>query len=263
MLGCFHAPPGDESPDRLPLRLLKLTLKAALAHAQHFRQLGNRRRVAQPLIDDVGQPYSYVSEEVWTYETGYRFQSRDNRATFAATAFYNVYDNPQFFLETQPGNRFSIEVVNLPEGVTYGAEFEGRAVVAEALTVFGSLGLLHTEITESTASNPQLVGNRFGKDPDVTASLGFVWTPTGAPYFSLDGKATYVGESFNDFNNVSDEIIGGYTLVDVGVNFERDGLKARIFVNNLLDETGLTALIDNFAAVTPPRTGGLSVTAKF
>ena len=210
-----------------------------------------------------GQPYSFESEEVWSYEAAYRFQSKDNRFTFAATGFYNVYDNPQFFLETQPGNRFSIQVVNLPEGETYGAEFEGRAAVTKSLTLFGGLGLLETEITQSTAANPQLQGNRFGKDPDVTATAGFVWKPASVPYVSVDGKATFVGESFNDFDNVQDEIIGGYTLVDLGVGYERDGLKARLFVNNLFDETGLTTRVGDFAAVTPPRTGGFSLTARF
>ncbi|MEM7426971.1 MAG: TonB-dependent receptor [Pseudomonadota bacterium] len=211
----------------------------------------------------LGLPYTYESETVWTFETAYRLQTPDNRFTFAATAFYNLYDNPQFFLETQPGNRFSLQVVNLPKGETYGAEFEGRAKVTDEFLLFAGLGLLETEITRSTAANPQLKGNRFGKDPDVTGNIGFVWTPEAAPDFSLDGKASYIGSSFNDFNNFRAEKIGDYALVDLGATYTYHALELRAFIKNLFDVTGRTQRVGGFAAVTPPRTAGVSATARF
>jgi len=214
-----------------------------------------------------GQPYEFESERVWTYETTYRYVSRNQRYAFGVTAFYNDYEDPQFFLELQPGNRFSVQVVNLPASKTYGAELEGQAQFSDQLRLFGSLGLLETEITESIATNPALVGNRIGKDPDVTASAGFVWTPAFVQGVTFDGKVTYVSEFFNDFNNDPLTEAGGYALVDLGLTYRVDGIEARAYVNNVGDETGVTSRVISapfsFAEITPPRTFGLSFKAEF
>ncbi|MEM9359375.1 MAG: TonB-dependent receptor [Pseudomonadota bacterium] len=212
-----------------------------------------------------GVPYTYESETVWTYEAAYRFASQDKRYSFAATAFYNDYTNPQFFLERVPGNRFTIDVVNLPEGSSYGVEFEGKARVSPSLTLFGSLGLLRTEVTESISTNPALEGNRFGKDPNATVAAGFVYSPEVIPGLSFDAKFSYVGNYFNDFNNFEAEEVGGYGLVDLGLSYSWKGLEGRIFVQNLTDQVGQTAQVSGgtFAEVTPPRTFGVSVKAKF
>jgi len=210
-----------------------------------------------------GEPFEFDSETVWTLETGYRFESLDGRYSLAATGFYNFYDDPQFFLETVPGDRFSIEVVNLPKGETYGLELEGRAALTRELTAQVGIGLLETKITESTDANEDLEGNRFGKDPGATVTAGIVWRPDFVPGLSLDGRVTYIGESFNDFNNESNEKIGDYTLVDVGLSYFYGPVEGRLFLNNIFDKTGLTTRVGDFAAVTPPRTFGAALTVRF
>lgn len=209
------------------------------------------------------EAYEYDSERVWTFEAGYRFESAQGRYSLAATGFYNLHDDPQFFLETQPGDRFSIQVVNLPEGESYGFELEGRAAVTDELTLRAGIGLLRTEITESTDTNPALEGNRFGKDPEYTFNAAAVWRPDAVPGLSLDSAFTYIGEADNDFNNVSGEEIGSYALFDVGASYEFGAFEGRLFVKNLFDRTGLTTRVGQFAAVTPPRTFGIALTARF
>ncbi len=266
----FNVPPvlqtdRDTETVGLPLIGLKLDVDETQSVSVTARKGWNEGGASVNFF--TGQPYTFESEEVWTYEAGYRLESQDKRYSFGATTFFSKYDNPQFFLETQPGNRFSIQVVNLPKGETYGAEFEGEAAVTDSLTLRAGVGLLETEITEAPAGNPQLKGNHFGKDPDITAFLGFVWNPAWKPNFSFDGKVAFIGQSFNDFNNRPAEKIGDYTIVDLGLSYERGPITGRAFVNNVFDETGLTALVisgaSNFAAVTPPRTAGFSLTARF
>jgi len=209
------------------------------------------------------QPFTYDSEEVWTYEATYRFVSRDQRTSLSATAFFSDYDNPQFFLQTLPGNLASTLVVNLPEAETYGLELEAKTTVLDALHLFAGIGLLETEVTESIATRPDLVGNRIGKDPEMTASAGFVWTPQFIRGLSVDGRISYIGAFFNDFNNLPDQDIGDYALADFGVSYRFGGLEARGFVNNATDEAGINSLVTTFGEVTPPRTYGLSLTAEF
>ncbi|MEO0328404.1 MAG: TonB-dependent receptor [Pseudomonadota bacterium] len=209
-----------------------------------------------------GMPYTFESERVWTYEATYRFVAADQNVSFGATAFYNDYTNPQFFLETVPGNRFSIQVENLDKSRTYGLELDGRAALNEEFSVFGSLGLLETEVTRSSV-NPALVGNTIGRDPNITASAGFVWSPANVPGWTLDGKVSYIGEFFNDFNNLATQEIGDYAIVDLGATFKHNGFEGRVFVNNLTDETGVNARVGTLAEVTTPRTFGVSLSKDF
>lgn len=210
-----------------------------------------------------GQPYTFRSERVWTYEATYRFVSVDQRISIGATAFYSDYTNPQFFLELQPGNRFSIQVVNLGASETYGLEMDAKAVLNDQIRIFGGLGLLKTKVTRSIPTNPALEGNRIGKDPNVTVSAGFVWTPVFLDGLSVDGKIAYIGNFFNDFNNLPDQKIGDYALVDLGISYEFKGVTGRFFIQNLTNETGLTTLVSQVAEVTPPRTFGLSIKGTF
>ena len=209
------------------------------------------------------QPITFESERVWTYEGAYRYVSADQRTQFSATAFYSVYDDPQFFLQLTPGSLASTIVVNLPESETYGLEIEARTSLADTLNVFVSLGILQTEVTESIATRPDLLGNRIGKDPERSATLGFDWNPLALPNLTLNGQVSYIGSFFNDFNNLPDQEIGDYTLVDFGAAYQFDQLQLRAFVNNVTDEAGGNALVTNFREVTLPRTFGLAITKRF
>ena len=209
------------------------------------------------------QPFTYESEDVWTYEATYRFVSQDQNTTFSATAFYSDYNNPQFFLQTVPGALASTLVVNLPAAETYGLELEAQTTLLEQLQLFASFGLLETEVTESIATRPDLVGNRIGKDPDVTLSAGFVWNPDFVEGLSADGRVSYIGAFFNNFNNLPNEDIGDYALIDFGLSYRFRNIEARAFMNNAADEAGVNSLVTQFGEVTPPRTYGFSLTAEF
>lgn len=209
------------------------------------------------------QPITFQSERVWTYEAAYRIVSGDQRTSFSATAFFSDYDNPQFFLQVTPGALASTIVVNLPASQTYGVELEAATTLADELKLSASFGFLETEVTDSIASRPDLVGNRIGKDPDITATAGFDWTPTFAPGLSVNGQVSYVGAFFNDFNNFPDQEIGDYALVDLGLSYAFEHFEARAFVNNVTDEAGVNALVTQFGEVTLPRTFGISLTGRF
>lgn len=210
-----------------------------------------------------GAPYQYESETVSTFESTYRHTALGGRLNVGATAFYNLFDDPQFYAELVPGNRASLQVVNQRKGVSYGVEFDASWRVNDRLQLSGSLGLLDTEITEASAITPTIEGNTFGQDPNLTASLGAVFRIND--YLSIDGRVTYRGESFNDFNNISADKVGDYTIVDLGVTTEYRNFKLRGYVNNLFDETGVTRFISNqqYADVTDPLTAGLTITARW
>ena len=209
-----------------------------------------------------GQPYTFDSERVWTFETAYRSQWLDGRATLNVTAFYNLHDDPQLYIQRAAGNLTSLEVVNAPEGRSYGLEVEASARVAPSLMLTAGVGLLRTEVTEAPTGNPAIDGNRFGRDPSFTGSVGAVWTPL--PGLSMDGRVSYVSGYYSDVNNLSAERVGDYVLVDAGVSYTYGSLTTRLYVNNLTDELAYTRRIsNNYADLTPPRTVGVEATVRF
>ena len=209
-----------------------------------------------------GMPYTFESESVTTAEVTYRSTALQGSATYGITAFYNWHDNPQLFAELVPGNRATLQVINQPEAISYGLEFDGTWQASDRLFFDASLGLLGTEITEAQLSNLALKGNSLGQDPAITLSVGTVYQLSD--FWSLDGRVTYRGESENDFNNVPGAEVGDYWLVDVGAtgDFEND-LSVRVAVTNLFDELGVNRFIGSFADVTPPRTVSLTATKRF
>ncbi|MEO0622195.1 MAG: TonB-dependent receptor [Pseudomonadota bacterium] len=210
-----------------------------------------------------GQPYQYDSERVWTAETTYRAELSSPRLTFGATAFYNHFDNPQFFAELVPGNRGTLQIINQDRGRSFGAEIEVRWAATDVLTFDASLGLLQTEITRADANTPQLEGNSFGQDPTVTASLGAAYQPTD--WLRLDGRVTYRGESENDFNNIPGQEVGDYVIVDLGATASYGNADLRAFVRNATNADGITRRLagNTFVDVTEPLLAGVTLTLRF
>ncbi|WP_306114840.1 MULTISPECIES: TonB-dependent receptor [unclassified Roseovarius] len=210
-----------------------------------------------------GQPFTYDSESVVTTEVTYRQEAADGRYEFGITGFYNEFDDPQLYAELVPGNRASLQVINQEEGRSYGLELDGSIQATDRLRLSGSLGLLETEITKPQTGNPGLNGNSFGQDPSLTLSIGADYAFNSV--WSMDTRATYRGESYNDFNNIAADKVGDYWIVDVGVTARKGNTEFRGYVKNLFDETGVTRFVAGrtFADVTDPMTIGLTMTTRW
>jgi len=208
-----------------------------------------------------GAPYTFESENLWTLEATWRGNRMNERLRFGVTAFYNRFDDPQVFGPTVPGNRLSLQVFNQAEGESYGLEIDVDWQATADLSVNAALGLLKTEITRASPFTPGVTGNSFGQDPEVTASLGAVWSPSLD--WQVDGRITYVGQAFNDFLNTPGTRIGDYVTVDVGVSRFFGQAELRADITNLFDETGKTRRIGADADVIAPRTLAVSLTRRF
>jgi iron complex outermembrane recepter protein len=212
-------------------------------------------------------PYEeYQAEEVWTYEVAYRTAMLNKRLTVGVTAFYNDYKDKQFAITSPSQQGPIIRIFNQPEAESYGFEFESKYAVARDLDVWGNFGVLHTEINKVTAgTSPTVLGNDFGQDPSFSIGLGATWRPV--ENLELYGKGVYVDDYFNDFENATLNVAGGYYLLDIGASYQFSFAKARVFVNNVTDEAALSSVIRNVAApnatLLDPRTFGASLEVKF
>jgi iron complex outermembrane receptor protein len=207
-------------------------------------------------------PYEeYKAEEVWTYEAAYRTAMMNNRLQLGITAFYNDYKDKQFAITSQQ----AIRIFNQPDAESYGLEFEGKYAVTSALDVMGGFGLLHTEIKDiSATTTADILGNDFGQDPSYSVSLGAAWRPV--ENLELYARGVYVDDYYTDFVNHFSSIAGGYTLVDIGASYQLGNATARVFVNNVTDETAYSTLLLSGApnaTLLDPRTFGASLELKY
>lgn len=207
----------------------------------------------------------YKAEKVWTYEAAYRTAMMRDRLKLGVTAFFNEYEDKQFAI-SNPSSA-PPRIFNEPEAESYGVEVEAKFAATPTLDLTGGFGILHTRINKVTAlTQSQVVGNDFGQDPSYSVSLGGAWRP--ADKLELYAKGVYVDDYFTDFRNASVNVAGGYTLVDIGASYQLgEHWLARIFVNNVTDETAVTNLIRDTAQpnafLLDPRTFGASMELKF
>jgi iron complex outermembrane receptor protein len=208
-------------------------------------------------------PYEeYKAEEVWTYEAAYRVALMNDRLRLGVTAFYNDYEDKQFAVVSQQ----AIRIFNEPEAESYGVELEAKYGVTRDLDVWSSFGVLHTEINAISATTPiAILGNDFGQDPSYTVSLGAAWRPV--ENLELYTRGVYVDDYYTDFVNFPVNVAGGYYIVDIGASYQFGNAKARVFVNNVTDETAVTSVLINSnppnATLLDPRTFGASLEVKF
>src|SRR3546814_13066610 len=85
----------------------------------------------------------------------------------------------------------SYVVRNADEAVTYGAELGARWRALPELELFGSVGLLQTEIT--SYPGPGVEGNDLTRSPAFTAAIGAPYLPDSGFDSSADARcsATY------------------------------------------------------------------------
>jgi iron complex outermembrane receptor protein len=201
---------------------------------------------------------------VWTYEAAYRTAMMNNRLRIGVTAFYNDYKDKQFAVTASQ----VLRIFNEPDAESYGLELEGKYAVTPNLDVWGGFGLLHTEIKEISATTaaaaPAILGNDFGQDPSYSLSLGVAWRPV--KNLELTARGVYVDDYYTDFVNHVSSVAGGYTLVDVGASYQLGNATARVFVNNVTDETAYSTLLMSGApnaTLLDPRTFGASLELKY
>jgi iron complex outermembrane receptor protein len=219
---------------------------------------------------------TYIKPEtVNAYEIGGKGRFLDHSLTASAAIFYYDYSNQQL-QDTRPGPVSFL--VNAPKSEVYGAEAETTYRVIPALTLRGSFGYLHATYKELTLQDTDLAGNRLPFAPTWTGQLGFDWNIVNIAggELALSPTANFVSRQFfSPFNNVnaaasgqdnSELQQGGYSKVNASLNWTRDKILVRAWVDNLFDREVYSYGLDlrgagfpyNFLVPSTPRTFGLS-----
>ena len=206
-------------------------------------------------------PVEYGSDMVENTEFGLKSEFGDGRILFNAVYYEMTWEDMQIEV-TDPASSygwapFQIVVANVGTGDIKGFDMEFKALITENLEV----GMNYTDIQDAEVSAPPTY-------PDSRSDTGFVDSgldpTTPLPLFADQSYSLYaeytgidlfggsgalrlqhnsVGESLNQLTNgaASPRLTqGDYKVTDLIFSYQKDSWGARLYVNNISDERGIT-----------------------
>ncbi|WP_240075498.1 TonB-dependent receptor [Eikenella corrodens] len=138
--------------------------------------------------------YTYQPEYINNIELYTRWRTPDRRLELSGNLFANRYKDMQLPFYLGPS---SVVIRNANSVQTYGAEMQAGWQALDSLRLTAGLGLLHTDIRRYPGSG--IEGNRLGRAPRYTATLGVTWKhPSG---WEAGGDARFSGGYYSAANN--------------------------------------------------------------
>lgn len=247
--------------------------------------------------DDLFQVVVFDPEFLVSYEAGWRSQWLDGKFTLNGTAFFSDYRDQQVSFTDAQG--FSV-TANAGDTVLYGLELSADYQATPNWNIYGSLGLLETDVrefvlAEEIEDNPDtpeneaqgeinLAGNDLEQSPAVSFTLGTSYRHDSGLFGSI--SLNYRSSAESDILNLGpEELLNGLTervepsaLMNARVGYEIGNFRLTAFATNLLNENdpenirlGTSATLITPGAPAPfpqfvarqPRTFGVSLDASF
>lgn len=221
---------------------------------------------------------SYKPEKLNAYEVGLKTEWLDHRLRLNAAGFLYKYSNMQVQEVELGGN----ETLNAAAATIYGVDTDFAASVTSNLTIEGSLSYLHGRYTKYpnaqgyTASPLQGGSFTFDADgrttlfsPASSGNVGFTYTiPSVVGEFKSNATVTYQERIYTSADNRLQ--IPGYALLNGSVAWSphnNPAWEVRAWTKNLTNKLYFSSRDESatgdFQVYAPPRTFGISVTAKY
>jgi iron complex outermembrane receptor protein len=285
----FQPTAGNGSTDTQDLSDDGFTWRATARYAlsDDASLYANYARGRRPTVLSAGAPaapfapsrFSEVaSEQVDSYEVGYKAALLDRRLRVDAAAYTYQYEN--FQTTVQQGTLFV--VTNAGKARSYGFEGQLSLALTEQVEMFGTYGYNHSRFEAGIYD-----GNKFRLSPDHRASVGMIWTiPVDAGAFEIQPTYTWQSSVFFDDNNdrrdlqtrnfvadtIVDEFQRAYGLVNLRVRYTPNNGAWTVegFADNLGDKqfikdagnTGDGLGMPTFIAG-EPRTYGVNISVRY
>jgi iron complex outermembrane receptor protein len=222
----------------------------------------------------------YEPETVDSYEIG--LKGALDRLTFAASIFYNEYQDQQVTTQVPAVGGIASFVDNVGSSTFFGAEFEGQLRILDSLSANFAVGYLNSDFEEFLRYNLTTSMYEDISDlvvlqnaPEWTGYLGFTWMgDVGGGELAVTPSLSYRGDysQFEFPNPILDQ--QAYTLVDLSIVWTdpSDRFTLGLYGKNLTDEEYRVggynfpgALFDNsvIGYYGPPQTVTASLQVKF
>jgi len=176
---------------------------------------------------------SYDPEESTTYEIGVKQEFPEKRVSLRAAVFYIDWDDMQLSLFDPAVGGF---VDNAGDSTSTGIELEVGAQATDTVGIFGSLGVLDTEIDEYTDSfGTDTSGNALPYAPENTWSVGAQYGDSneGGWGWFVRGELVGVGTFYYDAGNRDGD---SYELANFRAGMSKGPTRLDFWVRNAFDE---------------------------
>lgn len=170
----------------------------------------------------------------WAYELGTKAELLDGRLSLSGALFYNDVADGQLTAFDAATMSFAFDNQDYR---SYGAELEFRAELTHHVALRGGVGWTRTRLVDvpNGVTTGAMNGNRVPNMPEITASLGLdLRYPLGRGEAIASLDVSHVGGRMADIGNSWE--IPSYTVADLRVGWERDGMELYAFARNLTDE---------------------------
>lgn len=216
---------------------------------------------------DTGDPETYDPEFADNYELFYKGKFLDKRLRTNLNVFYTRYSDQQVETYPDPSTPTGTIVTNAASSYALGFEFEPSFDVDENLSLFASVGYLHTEFEDFDHSiYGDMSGESFPEAPEWSIAAGGLYKFDSGFYIGADAKFLSDHNSRFSTNPPLDHIDSRF-LMNLQAGFRQDNWEVNLFAENLLDERYYTVTeLDGtpaFAQIGPSRLFGVNFKAKF
>ena len=234
-----------------------------------------------PTLNDEMFVLPYVSEDLWSYELGFKAQLAGGRTSLSGAVFYNDWTDFQVQTDrlADPTDISSAVSVtqNAEEASGKGAELEFLTLLTDGLTWAVNVGYVKAEFDDydnavlkgETNGNTNIIdvtGKPVPRTPKWTfnTSLEYDFTVAQNDAF-VRGEFIYSDSQFSDIEAIGSLVgetifgdpfnlpeypyqIDDYSLVNLYAGMETERFRVTAFVKNLLDEQYYNGTADNFGA---------------
>ncbi|WP_162300022.1 TonB-dependent receptor [Kineobactrum sediminis] len=194
-------------------------------------------------------PASFESEEILSWEIGYKASLWDNRVRTSVSAYLFDYDDLQLLTQTDTGNFI---VRNAGSVESTGIEFEAEARINAYVSAYLGVAWSDSEADDVGLGTCQLPsgdscdGNRLPNNPEwngfASVSLNYPAGRFGDLF--LTGELNYNDTMYSNLeNNLS---VDAQEIVNLRAGIETDGWRLALYVENLTDEDYFHELANGF-----------------
>ena len=172
---------------------------------------------------------TFNDEVLWTIELGAKSTLADNRVQLNAAVFYSRRDDQQVRISEQinpndPASFVFFTVNDSERGSVQGLEADVRWFASDALELYGSVGLMISELGPS--------GRDLAHAPRYSFAAGLIYRGDRGFFARIDATAR---DAFY-FDVSHDQRSKAYELVHARAGFEGEHWLVEIWARNLLDE---------------------------
>jgi outer membrane receptor protein involved in Fe transport len=191
-------------------------------------------------------PRTYDSDEVTSYEVGFKTESSDRAVTFDLAFFHIDWEDIQLFAQV---NNFGVNI-NGGQATSDGLEFTLSSRMASGLSLSLNGAYTDTELKDDTNT---LTGGYKGDElpytPElsINANADYEWSIGAQSTAYVGGSVRYLSDQTAAYNNAfrvtngHQREISSYEVVDLqaGVDFGRYSIE--LYAKNVTDSDGRTS----------------------